>query len=202
MSLLYLIRHPQTQINLAIPAANWQLSQEGLRQTAALLEAPFWRAVHTVYPSRELKAVAAAKEAALRYNIPVIPRSAFGELNRSAYMAPDQEAFEAAAATCFAHPMESVRGWETGAAALARFQQEIEQVLSWHDAGQAVAVVSHGLVLTFYTAGLQGRPPDLDIWRAIPFGGVAAVDRATMRLLTPFVAAPYDSLPLPGDMRH
>lgn len=197
MALIYLIRHPHTQINLETPASTWGLSETGQAQTAALLNAPFWPHVSAVYPSREPKAITAAKEAALRYNIPVVPRSAFGELDRSAYTAPDEHSYEAAVAACFANPAESPHGWEPAAAALHRFKREISQVLSWHPPEESIAVVSHGLVLTLYLAHLRGQVPTLSDWRAVGFAAVAAVDRASLRPICAFLTAPYPNLPLP-----
>jgi len=197
VALIYLIRHPHTRINLETPAATWDLSEIGQAQTAALLNAPFWPHVSAVYPSREPKAVTTAKEAALRYNIPVVPRSAFGELDRSAYTAPDERAYEVAVAACFATPAESPHGWEPAAAALFRFKREMAQVLSWHPPEESIAVVSHGLVLALYMAHLRGQEPTLSAWRAVDFAAIAAVDRASLRPVSAFLTAPYPNLPLP-----
>ncbi|MFC1961108.1 histidine phosphatase family protein [Chloroflexota bacterium] len=197
MGLLYLIRHPHTQIDLNVPAQTWGLSDKGREQVADLLEAPFWEHVHTIYPSREFKAITAAKEAALRYEIPVIPRPALGEVDRTAYTAPDQEAYQAAVAAFFAQPEQNPFGWETAAAARQRFQRELDQIFSWHDADQSVAIITHGLVLTVAIAALRNQPSTLDDWQAIGFAAVAAVDRATMQPLTGFMTAPYAGLPRP-----
>lgn len=197
MGLLYLIRHPHTQIDLSVPAHDWGLSDQGRQQVGDLLEAPFWPHIHTIYPSRELKAITAAKEAALRYEIPIIPRSALGEVDRSAYVAPDQDAYRANVANFFAQPDQSAQGWETAAAAGQRFQQEMAQILSWHEADQHVAIIAHGLILTVVTAALLNQPPTLESWLAIGFASVAVVDRATMQPVSAFIRAPYEGLPLP-----
>lgn len=198
MSLLYLIRHPHTRINLDVPAPEWGLSDEGQAQTAALLEAPFWPHVATVYPSREPKSITTAKEASLAYEIPAIPRSTLGEVNRSAYVAPDEAAYQAAVAAFFENPTQSPHGWEPAIAALQRFKNGIAQINSWHGADESCAVVAHGLVLTLYIADLQGIRPTLQMWRAIGFAAVAAVDRTTMTLASDFLTAPYEGLPLPS----
>lgn len=197
MALIYLIRHPHTQINLATSSQNWDLSDEGWAQTAALLKAPFWPYVDTIYSSRELKTISLAKEAALRYNITVIPRSAFGEVNRNAHTAPDQDSYEAAVQALFAAP-DAVHphGWENAASVLKRFKKEFNQILTWHSEGQTVVIVSHGLALNLFLADLKGEPPSMDRWRKTPFAGVATIERSTMKVISDFVSAPYDAVPL------
>ncbi|MBN2472757.1 MAG: histidine phosphatase family protein [Anaerolineae bacterium] len=197
MALLYLIRHPHTQINLDIPATSWDLSDQGHAQTQALLGAPFWPHVAAIYASREPKTITVAKEAALQHNLPALPRSAFGEVDRSAYVAPDNTTYEAAVAALFSDPFQHPFGWETAADALARFQKELTQVLAVHAEGDSIAIISHGLVLTLLMAHFRHVAPELSYWRSLGFATVAAVDRETLQPLTGFLPAPYADIPLP-----
>ncbi len=197
MSLLYLIRHPHTQVDPRLPAHAWDLSDAGRAQVKALVGAPFWSHVATIYPSQERKAIVPAERAAVRHGLPVRPLAALNEVDRRAYTAPDRAAYEAAVAAFFARPAASHRGWETAAAALARFQGGIADLLTRHDESESVAIIAHGLVLTLYMAHRRGEAPSMDGWRALGFGAVAAVDRAALRPLTDFLPAPYAGLPLP-----
>lgn len=197
MSLLYLIRHPHTHIDLDVPSPEWGLSVEGQAQTANLLEAPFWPHVAAVYPSREPKSITAAKEASLAHEIPAIPRAALGEINRASFVAPNEASYQAAVAAFFENPALSPHGWEPAISALQRFKKEIMLLNSWHAAHESFAIVAHGLVLTLFMADLQGVHPSLSMWREIGFAAVAAVDRASLTLQSDFLNAPYEGLPLP-----
>lgn len=197
MALLYFIRHPHTQVNLSLPVTCWGLSDTGRAQTNALLRAPFWLHISTIYCSREEKAILPAKEAALHHNLTVIPRSGLGEVNRSTYTAPDQAAYEVAVQAFFTHPEESPCGWETAADALARFRSTLAQILAAHPDDESLAIVSHGLVLALFMAHLAGENPTIQRWKAMDFCTVAAVDRTAMTPLTGFLAAPYPAIPLP-----
>lgn len=198
MSLIYLIRHPHTHIDLDVPAPEWGLSDEGQAQAQHLLDAPFWAHIAAAYPSREPKSITAAKEAALTHQFPVLPRSALGEVDRTAYVAPDEATYQAAVSALFANPDSSPHGWETARSALQRVKKEIAQLNAWHPAHESFAVVSHGLVLTLLMADLRGEAPTLDLWRGIGFASVAVLDRSTNTFLTGFLTAPYEGLPLPG----
>jgi broad specificity phosphatase PhoE len=197
MSLIYLIRHPHTAVDLSMPAETWNLSAEGCRQLADLLQAPIWPHVTAIYPSQERKAIVPAKEVALRYRLNVIPRAAFGEVDRGACTPPDRAGYEAAVAAFFADPDGHPHGWEPASAVLERMLLEMDRVLSWHHADESIAIVGHGLALTVYMAHLRGVAPTLDDWRAIGFCTIATIRRETMGVLTGFIPAPYAGLPLP-----
>lgn len=200
MPLLYLIRHPRTQVDLSAPADTWGLSAEGEAQTAALLAAPFWRQVAAIFPSTERKAILPAEAAGARYGIPVKPIADLREVDRSAYSPPDQPGYETAVAAFLTQPAASAHGWETASAALERFQRGIKSALAQVGAADNAAIVAHGLVLSVYMAHLRGEAPSLARWKALGFCTVAAVDRATMQLLADFTPAPYNSLPVPDDI--
>jgi broad specificity phosphatase PhoE len=135
--------------------------------------------------------------AATRYGLTWRPVATLGEVDRRAYVAPDQATYEAAVAAFFARPEASPYGWETAAAALSRFRTALEGLLARHAPEESLAVVSHGLVLSLYEAHLRGEPPSLERWRALPFCAIAAVERALLKPVTGFLPAPYAGLPVP-----
>lgn len=197
MALLYLIRHPHTKLDLARPSTDWDLSETGRAQIAVLLDAPCWPHVRAVYASAEHKAMIPAEMAATRYGLTWRPVATLGEVDRRAYVAPDQASYEAAVAAFFARPEASPFGWETAAAALSRFRTALEGLLARHAPEESLAIVSHGLVLSLYEAHLRGEPPSLERWRALPFCAIAAVERGLLKPVTGFLAAPYAGLPVP-----
>jgi broad specificity phosphatase PhoE len=192
MPSLYLIRHPATQPDPAIPASAWPLSDEGRTQVQALLKAPFWRGVTGIFTSDQPKATAVGEAVQAAWNIPFEVIADLAEAQRDRWLG--WEAFDQAQQAFFAHPADPlVPGWESADAARARFTAAINSILAAHPAGDSLAVVTHGTVLTLYIAGLQGVAPTYDFWQNIGFASVMAVDRATMRPVTGFLTAPYEA---------
>ncbi len=197
---LYLVRHPQTQPNAAIPASQWRLNPAGRAQVFALLDAPFWARVTAVYTSDHYKAAVVGQLAAPRYGIPhhVLPGLAEAQRDRWA----GREAFLEAQARFFAEPDRApLPGWEHAAAARARFCAAVDDILARHPIHESLIVAAHATVLTLYYAHLRGAPPSLDFWHAkdfwhgIGFAAVQAVDRTTMQPVTGYLTAPYAGLP-------
>ncbi|MFZ5730653.1 MAG: histidine phosphatase family protein, partial [Pseudomonadota bacterium] len=81
-----------------------------------------------------------------------------GENDRSAtgFVPPDP--FERLADAFFAHPEESVRGWETAAAAQGRIVAATMEILQAHPGPGDVAIVAHGGVGTLLLCHLKGLP--------------------------------------------
>ena len=67
-----------------------------------------------------------------------------GENDRSAtgFLAKDE--FEATVDAFFAHPLQSIRGWEPAAAAQARIVRAVELVVSQTLERVDIAIVGHG----------------------------------------------------------
>ena len=197
MSIVYLIRHPHTCVDLSRPAAEWDLDETGEAELAALLDAPFWPSLAALYASGERKAIRVAEGAADRYGLAWESLAGLGEVNRAAFTAPDRAAYETAIAALFAWPEVSVGGWESAGEAVRRFRRTLGEALARHAPGDSLAVVAHGLVLSLCLADLRREAPSLARWRALDFGAVVALDRETLRPLSDFLAAPYAGLPLP-----
>lgn len=198
MALLYLIRHPHTRPDPALPASAWDVSAEGQAQVRALLDVRLWRSVRAVYTSDQPKAAAVGEAVAAAYALPHHILPALTEAARESWAEP--EAFAAAQRRFFAQPAIAPQpGWESAQAAGVRFRTALETVLSRHPAGESLAVVTHATVLAHYVAHLRGEVPTFATWERIGFAAIMAVDRATLRPLTDFLTAPYAGLPLPED---
>jgi broad specificity phosphatase PhoE len=191
---LYLIRHPHTRLDPAVPSSAWGLSATGSAQVSALADAPFWPGVTAIYTSDQPKTTVVGKALRAAHGIPhrVVPN--LREAARDTWLEP--EVFQAAQRALFADPdVRPATGWESAQEAAIRFSAAMDRILTQHPAGESLAVVSHATVLTLYAAHLRGVPPDYDQWQQIGFAAVLAVDRATLRPLTDFVTAPYEGLP-------
>ena len=195
MPYLYLIRHPKTHVDPSRQAHEWALSDQGRAQVNMLIEAPFWKHVKSLYSSSQPKAMEPARAIGQRYDIPVTSLPGLAEVRRGTEIYHSTGDYNAILDKFFSSPDFSVQGWERAGEAVARFKQAIQEIISKHP-GQSVAVLSHGMILTLYTAMLENQTPTLRRWREIDFACVGTVDIETMRLVAPFTAAPYSTVPI------
>jgi broad specificity phosphatase PhoE len=196
MPYLYLIRHPSTQPDPAIPASQWWLSEAGRAEVRALVDLSIWKAVSTVYTSTQPKTTVVGELVYQTHSIPFVPLVALDEARRDTWL--DLEAFDAAQRAFFAHPADpAVRGWEPARSAGLRFIAAMDHLLAVHKPADSLAIVSHASILTLYVAHLREITPSYEQWRKIGFAAVMAVDRAALRPVTPFLSAPYTDLPVP-----
>lgn len=178
----WFITHPEVAIDPAVPVPDWGLSAEGRRRAALLAAQPWVRGLVAVFCSAERK----ARETADLLGLPPRVRAAMGENDRSATGYLPAAEFEATADRFFAHPRESIRGWERAVDAQARIVGAVATALAEAPPGE-VAIVAHGGVGALLRCHLAG----VAISRAEdqpPGGGghLFAFDRATRRLLTPW----------------
>jgi broad specificity phosphatase PhoE len=107
-----------------------------------------------------------------------------GENDRSATGYLPKQEFEATADAFFAHPQESVRGWEPAVIAEARIVCAVEQImLEASDVGD-LAIVGHGGTGTLLYCHLAGLPIDRRYDQPATNGGNwFAFDRVSRKLL-------------------
>jgi broad specificity phosphatase PhoE len=196
MAYLYLIRHPATQPDPAIPASQWWLSAAGRAQVHTLVHLPIWTAITTVYTSTQPKTSVVGELVHLAHGIPYLPLIALDEARRDPWL--DPEAFDVAQRAFFAHPADPpMRGWETAQSAVLRFIAALDHLLAVHKPTDSLVIVSHASVLALYTAHLREITPTYEQWWKIAFAAIMAIDRASLRPVTPFLTAPYAGLPMP-----
>lgn len=186
MNRLYLIRHAQTRVDPNRHHSEWELDPAGeplLKQLAALSH---WRNAHRIVSSSEPKAVKTAEVIARLHQLPPVETlDALGELHKGSFVSDHDEAM----GTLFRFPDRPVsEGWETAKSALSRFSGAVTRLLQ-SAMGRDVVVVSHGTVLSLYTAHLAGQsrvnPAD---WAAVGMPDYCVVDTETMRMVQPFGA--------------
>jgi broad specificity phosphatase PhoE len=90
-----------------------------------------------------------------------------------------------------------MRGWETAQSAVLRFIAALDHLLAVHKPTDSLVIVSHASVLALYTAHLREITPTYEQWWKIAFAAIMAIDRASLRPVTPFLTAPYAGLPMP-----
>ena len=112
MSVAYFITHPEVVIDADTPVPQWHLSDQGIRRMRAFASLHDLGKLSAVWASAETKAIEAAGILAGRFGLPVAVHPGLHENDRSAtgFLPPPE--FEKVADAFFAHPEQSVRGWE------------------------------------------------------------------------------------------
>ena len=111
MSRIYLVRHPKTTVNLAVPSHQWPLSPTGREQAEQLAKESFWPRVSMIYSSEEPKATSTTRIIAALTGVSWQTSSCLGELDRSSFQPPDIAAYRSGHARMFGTPYQQVRGW-------------------------------------------------------------------------------------------
>lgn len=150
---LYLT-HPQVRIDPAQEVTRWSLSDLGRARVLALASSGALAGIGRVISSAEVKAVETAEPLAAALGCRVEVRAGMHENDRSATGYLPEAEFEAVADAFFAHPAQSIRGWETAIAAQRRIVTEVEECLRDCDSG--VLFVGHGAVGSLLWCHLAG----------------------------------------------
>lgn len=177
----YYLSHPQVAIDPAVPVPDWGLTDAGAVRIAAL--AARWPRMRAqVVSSAERKALETAWPLGRALATPVEVRTACHENDRSAtgYLKPAE--FEATTDTFFAHPDQSVRGWEPAAQAQARIVDQVRQVIAAHR-DRTLIFTGHGGVGTLLYCALAGQDIDRK-WDQTGPGNWFSFDPGALRACT------------------
>lgn len=180
---LYLVRHAEVVVRADVTTSQWELSAAGTEAARTLARSPVWQALAAVASSPEPKALATARPIADAAKRALRIEPALREVDRGATAVMDRAAYRALIAAHFA---DRVDGWEHARDASARIAACIERLVAESDG--PLCVVSHGLVLSHYIAGLRGSSPDIDEWSAMPMPAIAVVDPRARQVLQPFMS--------------
>jgi len=158
---VFFITHPDVAIDPGVPIPEWPLDERGRARMRAITAQSWARGLRRIFASGERKARDGAQilaEALGHDGYSIIAE--LGENDRSAtgFLAKDE--FEATADAFFAHPRESIRGWEPAIVAQARIVRAIEQVVLQAPAVADIAIVGHGGTGTLLYCHLAGLPID------------------------------------------
>ena len=183
---VFFITHPDVAIDPSVPVPEWPLNEHGQARMRAMIAHPWARGVRRIFASNERKARDAAQILAdglgLRdYSI----IDDLGENDRSATGYLAKQEFEETADAFFAHPQESVRGWEPAVAAQARIVSAVEQIVLQSSADNDLAIVGHGATGTLLYCHVAGLPIDRRYDQPATNGGNwFAFDRTSRKLLS------------------
>lgn len=154
----FYVTHPQVQIDPAVPVPLWGLSAIGRARALAAAQQGWTCGTTRIVSSAETKAIETAEIFAARLGLTPEIRERMHENDRCAtgFLPPAE--FEIVADAFFAHPDESVRGWEVASSAQARIVSEVETVLAAHGGRGDILFVGHGAVGTLLMTHLLGVP--------------------------------------------
>lgn len=144
---IYFITHPEVQVDPARPVPRWSLSEKGVARMTKFAARGVLDDVAHIWSSGETKAIESANILAARLKLPVQIEEELHENDRSAtgFLPPPE--FEATADQFFAHPNESIRGWERAVDAQGRIIGAVDRVIAASPNGN-VAIIAHGGVGT------------------------------------------------------
>ena len=165
MPKLILIRHSQSQLDPALPASRWSLSEVGRERCMALAQRLATYAPAAIIASREPKAIETGSIVATILGIPFETADGLHEHKREHVAFIPNEAFDATIAALFERPDELVMGEETANRARERFEQAVRSVLDRYP-GRNVAIVTHGTVMTLFVAKHTGVA-SLPFWKSL-----------------------------------
>jgi len=152
---LILVRHSLPEMDFAVSAHEWSLSDEGRRRCERLADALADYDLVAIVSSDEPKAFETAEIVAARFGLCVETEPDLHEHDRRGVGQLSREAFQDAVARLFADPGVLAFGNETGEQARQRFARAIERVLARHADGNVIAV-SHGTVMALFVAAYAG----------------------------------------------
>lgn len=165
-----------------LPARQWPLCDEGLRQSERLAQ---WFKAHLptqVVSSLEPKARETGKVLASRLKLPFSPAPNLHEHQRGnePYF-PNVSQFEARVRDFFAAPSRLILGEETADQAHSRFSQAVSKVMNEYLIDD-VALVAHGTVITLLVSRANGLSP-FPLWKALGFCGVVEVEWPSLKMV-------------------
>ncbi|MGV3489885.1 MAG: histidine phosphatase family protein [Devosia sp.] len=196
------VTHPQVVQDPNVPVPKWGLTALGKQRAERFANHELLKGVTRIVSSTETKALELAAILAGVCKVPVESGDKFGENDRTSTGFVLPERFEALADAFFAHPYDSVEGWETSRDAQRRIVGAFEAALVGHDVTQPIVFTGHGAVGTLLKCHLGNRTiarsEDQRV-KANPGGGNVFVFRLSDRaLLTEWMA--MENLParIPG----
>ena len=193
-----LVRHARPRIAIARPSREWPLHPEGTEAAARLTALGLFEHVTGLYAGPEPKMAATLAPVAAQRHLTVQIEADLSESAVGGWL--DGAFFLATVGRFFGVPDQpAALGWETSAAAAARFASAVERlsvqygpvVRPGHVNPGTFAIVSGGRVLTAYLASALGYTSEdaFQVWRRLRMPDIAVLEitpDVRPRLVIPF----------------
>jgi broad specificity phosphatase PhoE len=152
------ITHADVVVDPDVPVQQWGLSARGVQRHQDFNKFGPVGSVTSIYCSSETKAVEAAQILASSLDIPprVMPDLHENDRSATGFLPPAE--FEATADQFFAHPDESIRGWERAIDAQNRIVNTLHNIVLHDTTSGDIAVVAHGGVGALLLCHILGVP--------------------------------------------
>jgi 2,3-bisphosphoglycerate-dependent phosphoglycerate mutase len=172
---LILIKHARPLIDPVRAAHEWKLSDQGRGDASRLAERLRPHAVEEVFSSDEPKAIETAQIIAAEVGVDSSVADGVHEHDRSNVPHMRSGEFISHVELFFRKPDELTLGRETANQCLARFEAAIDELIRGNAGAKAIAVVTHGTVLSLYLANLGAGKP-FDLWRRMGLPSYAVIE--------------------------
>ena len=151
---IYFLRHAETQFDQSTPVHEWSITSNGLEKTKELASKEAFEVIQGIVHSNEKKARQTADTFAEGLDVQMYALSGLDELKREHEGALTDDDYRARVRETLVNMDEIAPGWESGAAALKRFESAVNKInMMFHR--KNILVVSHGIVLTAYFCKLK-----------------------------------------------
>lgn len=140
---LIFITHADVQIDPHVPVQHWRLNARGRARHRAFAQNGALTQVTSVWSSAEQKAVDGAEITAAHLHVPYHTCAELHENDRSATGYLPEAEFQATADAFFAHPDQSIRGWERAIDAQTRVVAACKRIVAEAPKGD-IAIIAHG----------------------------------------------------------
>ena len=178
---LILIRHSLPEIVENVPAHAWELSDDGRSRVERLAERLKQYQVEVICASVEPKARETAEILCKRLGVDIVVMDGLHEHERDGVPFYAKDDFHSHVRELFEKPDELVFGNETAAQALERFKASVELMMNLYD-GKRMAIVSHGTVISLFTAWLTGVD-GYTFWKNLGLPSFVLLDLQNKQLL-------------------
>lgn len=178
------VTHAEVTSDPAVQVPDWSLSNLGRARHSAFNDREFVDQITAIYCSAERKAIDGAEILSEATGLKFSICEELGENDRSStgFLPPPE--FQETADLFFAHPYQSVRGWERAIDAQERVVQAVNRILAQDTSTGHIAIVSHGGVGTLLLCHLTGSAISRQMDQIGSGGGnYFAIDRAKSSVL-------------------
>ena len=181
MPALVLVKHSLPEIDSAVPANQWHLSQEGRLRSRVLGRRLVQYDIDVVVSSVEPKALETAQIAARSLHKPLKIVAGLHEHDRSNVQFLAKEQFAESIARFFARPTDLIFGKETASQAHSRFSRAVSGVSATYSK-ENVALITHGTVMSLFAGPIAGLEP-LALWKQLGLPSWLVLSHPNFRLV-------------------
>jgi broad specificity phosphatase PhoE len=170
-----LVRHALTRVEEDFPITTWGLTRDGIAASEDLAAMRVIRDADVVYSSSQTKAIETMMHLAKPNHIPMRVSEGITEITSFTLKFFREPEYSANYDGFFGGRLERIAGGESSSEALRRFEQALDTIALTECGARKVCIVSHGAILSFFTAKHTGWGVN-DIQQRIAMPDIAVFD--------------------------